>query len=56
MLRVRVYAMCQPFAGDLNHLDKANEPLAWTLASEHNLHFMGTKMAKIRRDILNGDI
>ena len=42
--------------GYLNHLDKANEPLAWTLASEHNLHFMGTKMAKIRRDILNGDI
>ena len=42
--------------GYLNHLDKANEPLAWTLASEHNLHFMGTKMAKIRQDILNGDV
>jgi len=42
--------------GYLNHLDKANEPLAWTLASEHNLHFMGTKMAKIRQGILDGEI
>ena len=40
----------------LHHLDRANEPLAWSLATEHNLHFMGKMMEKYRRDILNDEI
>jgi queuine tRNA-ribosyltransferase len=42
--------------GYLHHLDRANEPLAWTLASEHNLFYMGQKMARVRERILNDEI
>ena len=42
--------------GYLHHLDRANEPLAWSLASEHNLYHMGDKMRRVREGILNGEI
>lgn len=42
--------------GYLHHLDRAKEPLAWSLASEHNLYYMGTKMARVREAILNDEI
>jgi queuine tRNA-ribosyltransferase len=40
----------------LAHLDRANEPMAWTLATEHNLFFMGLQMEKYRRAIMNDEI
>ena len=40
----------------LAHLDRANEPMAWSLATEHNLHFMGRTMEKHRQAILNDEI
>ena len=40
----------------LAHLDRANEPMAWSLATEHNLHFMGRTMEKHRRAIMNDEI
>jgi len=42
--------------GYLHHLDRANEPLAWSLASEHNLFYMGSLMERTRRAILNDEI
>jgi len=40
----------------LNHLFKANEPLAAMLATEHNLCYMQDLMAGIRQDILEDKI
>jgi len=40
----------------LHHLFKANEPLATTLATEHNLCYMQDLMAGIRQDILDDKI
>ena len=42
--------------GYLHHLDRAREPLAWSLASEHNLFHIGDKMARLRERILRDDI
>jgi queuine tRNA-ribosyltransferase len=38
------------------HLIKANEPIAITLASHHNVHYMNDMMARIRQDILDDKI
>lgn len=38
------------------HLFKANEPSAITLAAQHNIHYMNTMMAEIRKDILENKI
>ena len=38
------------------HLFKANEPIAITLAAQHNIHYMNTMMAEIRNDILENKI
>jgi queuine tRNA-ribosyltransferase len=38
------------------HLIKANEPIAITLASHHNVHYMNDMMARIREDILDDKI
>ncbi len=38
------------------HLFKANEPIAVTLAAQHNIHYMSDLMAGIRRDIIDGKI
>lgn len=40
----------------LAHLDRANEPMAWSLATEHNLHFMGRTMEMHRQAIMNDEI
>jgi len=40
----------------LNHLVKAHEPVAASLLTIHNLHFMNDRMARIRQDILDGKI
>ena len=40
----------------LHHLHKANEPLAATLLTVHNIHFMTTLMADLRERILADDI
>ena len=40
----------------LAHLDRANEPMAWSLATEHNLHFMGRTMERHRQAIMNDEI
>jgi len=42
--------------GYLHHLDRAREPLAWSLASEHNLFHVGDKMARLRERILHDDV
>eukprot|EP00970_Alexandrium_tamarense_P013121 scaffold3259_cov201-Alexandrium_tamarense.AAC.5 len=42
--------------GYLNHLFKANEPVALQLATQHNLHFMNQFMATMRSDIIEGKI
>lgn len=38
------------------HLFKANEPLAVTLAAQHNIHYMNDLMKDIRQDIIDGYI
>ena len=38
------------------HLFKANEPIAVTLASQHNIQYMTDLMARIRQDIIDGVI
>jgi queuine tRNA-ribosyltransferase len=40
----------------LHHLDKAREPIAWTLATEHNLHYMGTMMRELREAIARNEV
>ena len=40
----------------LHHLMKANEPMAWTLCTLHNLHFMVKKMERFRQRIMDGDL
>lgn len=40
----------------LNHLFKANEPLAMMLGTQHNLFYMQKLMANIREDIMNDKI
>jgi queuine tRNA-ribosyltransferase len=40
----------------LNHLFKANEPLAMMLGTQHNLFYMQNLMRRIREDILNDKI
>ena len=40
----------------LHHLDKAREPMMWTLATEHNLHYMGWLMRTQREKILNDEV
>mmetsp|Transcript_18728 Transcript_18728/g.27583 ORF Transcript_18728/g.27583 Transcript_18728/m.27583 type:complete len:303 (-) Transcript_18728:154-1062(-) len=40
----------------LNHLFKANEVLAMTLATIHNIHYMNDLMSRIRQDIIEGKI
>jgi len=40
----------------LHHLDKAKEPMMWTLATEHNLHYMGWLMQTQREKILNDEL
>lgn len=40
----------------VHHLYKANEPLGSTLATIHNLAYMGRAMANVRQRILNGDL
>lgn len=39
----------------LHHLHKAEEPLGWTLLTQHNLHFYHRLMAEMRAAILRGD-
>jgi queuine tRNA-ribosyltransferase len=38
------------------HLFKANEPIAITLATLHNIHYMNELMLKIRSDIMEGNL
>jgi len=38
------------------HLFKANEPLAATLAAQHNIHYMNDMMKSIREDIMENKI
>ena len=40
----------------LHHLDKAKEPMMWTLATEHNLHYMGWLMRTQREKILSDEM
>jgi queuine tRNA-ribosyltransferase len=40
----------------LHHLFKANEPTAVTLATAHNLHYMGWLMQSLREKILNDEL
>jgi queuine tRNA-ribosyltransferase len=40
----------------LRHLFKANEPVAISLATLHNIHYMSDLMAEIRQSILNDEI
>ena len=40
----------------LHHLDKAKEPMMWTLATEHNLHYMGWLMRTQREKILGDEV
>ena len=40
----------------LHHLDKAKEPMMWTLAAEHNLHYMGWLMRTQREKILSDEV
>jgi queuine tRNA-ribosyltransferase len=40
----------------LNHLQKAQEPLLWQLASIHNIHFMNTLMANYRAKIIANEV
>ena len=40
----------------LHHLFKANEPTAVTLATTHNLHYMGWLMQSLREKILNDEL
>jgi queuine tRNA-ribosyltransferase len=40
----------------LHHLDRAKEPMAWTLATEHNLRYMGALMRDQREAILRGEL
>jgi len=48
---------CQKFTrAYLHHLFKAKEPVAHTLATIHNLHFMVDLMANYRQQILDGKI
>eukprot|EP01121_Diplochlamys_sp_Union-15-3_P002387 TRINITY_DN1208_c0_g1_i21.p1 TRINITY_DN1208_c0_g1~~TRINITY_DN1208_c0_g1_i21.p1 ORF type:complete len:279 (-),score=27.00 TRINITY_DN1208_c0_g1_i21:54-890(-) len=49
--------VCKTYSrGYVHHLLKAQEPLAKTLGSIHNLHFMFEKMRVIREMILNDDL
>lgn len=38
------------------HLFKANEPIAVTLAAQHNIHYMNDLMAQLRQDIMENKI
>jgi queuine tRNA-ribosyltransferase len=38
------------------HLFKANEPIAMTLAAQHNIQYMTDLMARIRQDIIDGNL
>lgn len=38
------------------HLFKANEPIAVSLATIHNIHYMNDLMAQLRQDIIDGKI
>jgi queuine tRNA-ribosyltransferase len=40
----------------LHHLDRAREPMAWTLATEHNLWYMGYMMREIRGKIARDEL
>ena len=40
----------------LHHLFRANEPTAVTLATTHNLHYMGWLMQSLREKILNDEL
>ena len=40
----------------LHHLDRAREPTMWSLATEHNLHYMAWLMRSQRDAILRGDL
>ena len=40
----------------LHHLDRAREPTAWTLATEHNLWYMGNLMRELREKILADEL
>jgi queuine tRNA-ribosyltransferase len=40
----------------LHHLDRAREPTAWTLATEHNLWYMGSLMRELREKILADEL
>jgi queuine tRNA-ribosyltransferase len=43
-------------AAYLHHLDKAKEATAATLATAHNLHYMGWLMKSQREAILNDEL
>ena len=38
------------------HLFKASEPVAVTLAAQHNIHYMSDLMAELRKEIMEGKI
>ena len=38
------------------HLFKANEPIATTLAAQHNIHYMNDLMSRLRQDIMEDKI
>jgi queuine tRNA-ribosyltransferase len=38
------------------HLFKANEPIATTLAAQHNIHYMNDLMSRLRQDIMEDRI
>ena len=40
----------------LHHLDRAREPMAWTLATEHNLWYMGDLMREVRGKIRGDEL
>jgi len=40
----------------IHHLFRAKEPMAWTLCTLHNLHYMCDMMARIRQQIIAGEI
>jgi queuine tRNA-ribosyltransferase len=40
----------------LHHLVRANEPMAASLLTTHNLHFMADLMADVRQKIMNDEV
>jgi queuine tRNA-ribosyltransferase len=48
--------VCKTYTrGYINHLLKANELLAYSLASHHNVYFLNNLVSQIRESILNGN-